>query len=188
MGPTALLLIWRKECCGFLLPLKIHRLGRAWTRDPFIQFQRCNHYTTEAKPLGKSGHRCEYKYENEAYRIWCEVVNCELRIRFSGVLFRERSNGRSDTFFTRIETSIFTISVLQAVSVMAVSNCVDHFICKRWENVNELWISKNSKEDKCNVSERTFSIHWIYKANPHMKRCTSTLVVDNWTPNFSKSR
>jgi hypothetical protein len=29
----------RKVCCGFLSPLKIHRLGRVWTRDPWVQWQ-----------------------------------------------------------------------------------------------------------------------------------------------------
>jgi hypothetical protein len=33
MGPTTLLSIRRKVCCGFLLPSKIHCLGRARTRD-----------------------------------------------------------------------------------------------------------------------------------------------------------
>jgi hypothetical protein len=39
MGPAALLPIRRKVCYGFLLPLKIHRLGRVWSRDPWVQWQ-----------------------------------------------------------------------------------------------------------------------------------------------------
>jgi hypothetical protein len=35
MGPPALLPIRRKLCCGFLAPLKIHRLCRVWTRYPW---------------------------------------------------------------------------------------------------------------------------------------------------------
>jgi hypothetical protein len=34
MGPPALLPIQRKVCCGFLLPLKIHCLGRVWNLWP----------------------------------------------------------------------------------------------------------------------------------------------------------
>jgi hypothetical protein len=33
MWPPALLSIQRKVCCWFLSPLKIHRLGRVWTRQ-----------------------------------------------------------------------------------------------------------------------------------------------------------
>jgi len=39
MGPTALLPLRRKVCCGFLSPLKIHRLGWVWTREPWVQWQ-----------------------------------------------------------------------------------------------------------------------------------------------------
>jgi hypothetical protein len=39
MGPPALLSIRRKVCCGFLSPLKIHRLGRALTRNLWVQWQ-----------------------------------------------------------------------------------------------------------------------------------------------------
>jgi hypothetical protein len=39
MGPPALLPIRRKVCWGFLSALKIHRLGRVWTRDPWVQWQ-----------------------------------------------------------------------------------------------------------------------------------------------------
>jgi hypothetical protein len=31
-----------------LSPLKIHRLGLLWTRDPWVQCKHTNHYTTEA--------------------------------------------------------------------------------------------------------------------------------------------
>jgi len=37
MGPPALLPFQKKVCCGFLSLLKIHRLGRAWTREPWAQ-------------------------------------------------------------------------------------------------------------------------------------------------------
>jgi hypothetical protein len=37
MGPPALLPVRRKVCCGCLSPLKIHRLGRVWTREPWVQ-------------------------------------------------------------------------------------------------------------------------------------------------------
>jgi hypothetical protein len=39
MGLLALLPIWRKVCCGFISPLKIHCLSRIWTCDPWIQCQ-----------------------------------------------------------------------------------------------------------------------------------------------------
>jgi hypothetical protein len=39
MGPSALLPIRRNVCCGFLSSLKIHRLSRVWTRDPWVQWQ-----------------------------------------------------------------------------------------------------------------------------------------------------
>jgi hypothetical protein len=39
MGPLALLPIRRKVCCGFLSPLKIHRLDWVWTCDPWVQWQ-----------------------------------------------------------------------------------------------------------------------------------------------------
>jgi hypothetical protein len=38
MGPAALLRMPRNVCCGFLSPLKFHRLGRIWTRDPWVQW------------------------------------------------------------------------------------------------------------------------------------------------------
>jgi hypothetical protein len=37
MGPLALLPLWRKVCCGRLLPLKIHRLGGVKTRKSWVQ-------------------------------------------------------------------------------------------------------------------------------------------------------
>jgi hypothetical protein len=39
MGPPGLVPVRRKMCCGFLSPLKIHRLGRVWTRNPWVQWQ-----------------------------------------------------------------------------------------------------------------------------------------------------
>jgi hypothetical protein len=39
MGPLALLPTQRKMWCRFLPPLKIHRLGQVWTRDPWMQWQ-----------------------------------------------------------------------------------------------------------------------------------------------------
>jgi hypothetical protein len=39
MRPPASLPIRRKVCCGFLWPLKIYRLRRVWTRDPWVQWQ-----------------------------------------------------------------------------------------------------------------------------------------------------
>jgi hypothetical protein len=39
MGPPALLPIRRKVCCGFLSPLEIHRIGRARTRNLWVQWQ-----------------------------------------------------------------------------------------------------------------------------------------------------
>jgi hypothetical protein len=57
----ALLSIWRKVCCGFLSSLKIYRLGRVWTHDPWV------HYTTEATSEAElcvthihTGLRCAY--------------------------------------------------------------------------------------------------------------------------------
>jgi hypothetical protein len=38
-GPPALLPIRRNVCCVFLSQLKIQRLGRVWTRDPWVQWQ-----------------------------------------------------------------------------------------------------------------------------------------------------
>jgi hypothetical protein len=38
MEPLALLPHWRKACCGFLLPSKIHRLVWVWTHDPWVQW------------------------------------------------------------------------------------------------------------------------------------------------------
>jgi hypothetical protein len=37
--PLALLPIQRKVCCGFLSPIKIHRLDRVWTHDSRAQWQ-----------------------------------------------------------------------------------------------------------------------------------------------------
>jgi hypothetical protein len=34
--------------CGFLSPLKIHRLCRVWTLDTWVYGKHANHYTTEA--------------------------------------------------------------------------------------------------------------------------------------------
>jgi hypothetical protein len=39
MGPTALLRLRRKVRCEFWSPIKIHRLGRVWTREPWVQCQ-----------------------------------------------------------------------------------------------------------------------------------------------------
>jgi hypothetical protein len=39
LGPPSLLPIQRNVCCGFLSPLKIHRFGRVWTREPWVQWQ-----------------------------------------------------------------------------------------------------------------------------------------------------
>jgi hypothetical protein len=39
VGPSALFPIRRKVCWWFLSPLKIHRLGQVWTRDPCVQWQ-----------------------------------------------------------------------------------------------------------------------------------------------------
>jgi hypothetical protein len=39
VGPPALLSVRRKVCCGFLSPLKFHHLGRARTRNLWIQLQ-----------------------------------------------------------------------------------------------------------------------------------------------------
>jgi hypothetical protein len=39
LGPPALLPFPRKACCGFVSPLKIHRLSRVWTREPCVQWQ-----------------------------------------------------------------------------------------------------------------------------------------------------
>jgi hypothetical protein len=41
MRPPALFSIRIKVCCGFLSFLKIHRLGRVWTRDTEVQWQAC---------------------------------------------------------------------------------------------------------------------------------------------------
>jgi hypothetical protein len=45
MGPADLLPIRRKVCCGFVSPLKIHCLGRVWTRSGG---KHTKLYTTEA--------------------------------------------------------------------------------------------------------------------------------------------
>jgi hypothetical protein len=39
MGPSALVPVRRKVSCGFLSTLKIHRLCRVWTCDPWVQWQ-----------------------------------------------------------------------------------------------------------------------------------------------------
>jgi hypothetical protein len=39
MGTTALLPLQRKVSCGFLSPLKIHRLSRVLTQEPWVQWQ-----------------------------------------------------------------------------------------------------------------------------------------------------
>jgi hypothetical protein len=39
MGSTALLLLRRMACYGFLSPLEIHRLGRVLSREPWVQWQ-----------------------------------------------------------------------------------------------------------------------------------------------------
>jgi hypothetical protein len=48
MGPPALLPLWRKVCCGFLLPLKVHCLG--WFEPMNLGFngKHTNHYISEA--------------------------------------------------------------------------------------------------------------------------------------------
>jgi hypothetical protein len=60
MGPPALLPIRRKVCCGFLSPLKIHRLGRVYlfyrvftgfTATLRSSGKHTNHYTTEATSI-----------------------------------------------------------------------------------------------------------------------------------------
>jgi hypothetical protein len=38
-GASGFIPLQRKACCGFLSPLKIHRLGRVWTREPWVQWQ-----------------------------------------------------------------------------------------------------------------------------------------------------
>jgi hypothetical protein len=38
-GASGFIPLQRKACCGFLSPLKIHRLGRVWTRKPWVQWQ-----------------------------------------------------------------------------------------------------------------------------------------------------
>jgi hypothetical protein len=48
MGPTALLPIRGKVCCGFLLPLKIHRLCRFEPATFGSSGKHTNHYTTKA--------------------------------------------------------------------------------------------------------------------------------------------
>jgi hypothetical protein len=47
MGLPSLLSIRRNVCCGFLSPLKIHRLSRIWTRDLRYSGKHTNPYTTE---------------------------------------------------------------------------------------------------------------------------------------------
>jgi hypothetical protein len=39
IGSVVLLSLWRKSCYGFLLPLKIHHRGWAWTCEPWAQWQ-----------------------------------------------------------------------------------------------------------------------------------------------------
>jgi hypothetical protein len=38
-GPLVLLPLRTKVCYGLLSPLKIHRLGRVWTYEPWVQWQ-----------------------------------------------------------------------------------------------------------------------------------------------------
>jgi hypothetical protein len=40
-GTSGFTSIRLKAFCGFLSPLKIHPLGRVWTRDPWVQRQAC---------------------------------------------------------------------------------------------------------------------------------------------------
>jgi hypothetical protein len=47
MGPQALIPIRRKVCCGFLSPLKIHRVGRVLPATLGSSRKHTNHYTTE---------------------------------------------------------------------------------------------------------------------------------------------
>jgi hypothetical protein len=49
VGTPASFPIPRKMCCEFLSPLKIHRLGRVWTSDTWVQWQRTKHYAIAAK-------------------------------------------------------------------------------------------------------------------------------------------
>jgi hypothetical protein len=51
MGPPALLLLQRKVCCGFLSPLKIHRLGQIWTPNFESNGKLPNHYTTKVSVI-----------------------------------------------------------------------------------------------------------------------------------------
>jgi hypothetical protein len=49
MGPSDLFPIRRKVCCGFLSPLKIHRLGRGFEPATLRSSgKHTNHYTTKA--------------------------------------------------------------------------------------------------------------------------------------------
>jgi hypothetical protein len=48
MGPAALLPIRRKVFCGFLSPLKVHRLARVPTRDLWSSGKHTNQYNTKA--------------------------------------------------------------------------------------------------------------------------------------------
>jgi hypothetical protein len=51
MGPPALLLLQRKACCGFLLPLKIYHLGLVEYANLGSSCKHATHYTTEATCL-----------------------------------------------------------------------------------------------------------------------------------------
>jgi hypothetical protein len=47
-GTSGFTSIRRKACCGFLSPLKIHRLGRVWTPTFVSSGKHTNHYNTNA--------------------------------------------------------------------------------------------------------------------------------------------
>jgi hypothetical protein len=49
---TGLLSLRRKVCCGFLSPLKIHRLGRVRTANFGSSVKHTNHYTNKAALYG----------------------------------------------------------------------------------------------------------------------------------------
>jgi hypothetical protein len=67
MGLPALLPIRRKVYCGFLSPLKIHRLSRVWTRDPWVQWQA--HW-----PLCPAGWCASFLPSWGGFPTWCLVL------------------------------------------------------------------------------------------------------------------
>jgi hypothetical protein len=50
IGPPALVPLRRKACCGFLSPLKVHRLGWVWPREPWSNGRHANCYTAKGVP------------------------------------------------------------------------------------------------------------------------------------------